>query len=80
MGRRKNARRRKYRLALQTKPADLEGFELAVLIGMTSRLSNYANIPGFDPTTAQLQITFASGRKGVAKLEAEPPEGSQGGG
>ena len=64
-------------LVLGQAPTALDAPELAVLVGMTTRLTSYAAIPGFDPATAIVSITFESGRVGTARLQRVPtsPDG-----
>ena len=58
----------KYTLVLHTEPLSLDPSEIAVLIATTMHLTALDKIPGFDPTTTRVELTFASGRVGSASL------------
>ena len=58
----------KYGLILHKPPRELSATELAVLMSTTVHLSTVAGLPGFDPTSVHVQLTFPSGRVGCANL------------
>lgn len=43
--------------------------EVAVLLALAAELGNLEDLPNFDPTRATVQVSFASGNVGRARLE-----------